>query len=155
MGATLSKLSSVTSRNSLRSDFPNTVPSSMPSPTSSPPSSPIRSIPWRQSRSGRLSHEKPITRVIVRHALMPTVLAGIDVAAKRRRAAGLDRRHDLELGQAQGTGLSGTIAGSLSPEDGGDLEWGAQAGSVAGILALHQQRQMLERTGHRADRLGC
>src|SRR3954462_6027006 len=64
MGATLSKLSSVTSRNSLRSDFPNTVPSSMPSPTSSPPSSPIRSIPWRQSRSGRLSHEKPITRVI-------------------------------------------------------------------------------------------
>src|SRR3954469_2907652 len=65
MGATLSKLSSVTSRNSLRSDFPNTVPSSMPSPTSSPPSSPIRSIPWRQSRSGRLSHEKPITRVIV------------------------------------------------------------------------------------------
>src|SRR4051812_35410573 len=63
MGATLSKLSSVTSRNSLRSDFPNTVPSSMPSPTSSPPSSPIRSIPWRQSRSGRLSHEKPITRV--------------------------------------------------------------------------------------------
>src|SRR4051812_19514101 len=63
MGATLSKLSSVTSRNSLRSDFPNTVPSSMPSPTSSPPSSPIRSIPWRQSRSGPLSHEKPITRV--------------------------------------------------------------------------------------------
>src|SRR3954468_10302629 len=34
----------------------------MPSPTSSPPSSPIRSIPCRQSRSGRLSHEKPITR---------------------------------------------------------------------------------------------
>jgi hypothetical protein len=86
---------------------------------------------------------------------MPTVLAGIDVAAKRRRAAGLDRRHDLELGQAQVTGLSGTIAGSLSPEDVGDLERGAQAGSVAGILALHQQRQMLERTGHRADRLGC
>jgi hypothetical protein len=83
---------------------------------------------------------------------MPAVLAGINVAAKRRRAAGLDRRHDLELGQAQVTGLSGTIAGSLSAEDIGDLERGAQAASAAGFLALHQQRQMLERTGHRADR---
>src|SRR5215213_1695290 len=65
MGATLSKLSSVTSRNSLRSDFPNTVPSSMPSPMSLPQSSPIRSILFHQSRSGPLSHEKPITRVDV------------------------------------------------------------------------------------------
>src|SRR3954447_17190069 len=63
MGATLSKLSSVTSRNSLRSDFLNTVPSSMPSPMSLPQSSPIRSILFHQSRSGPLSHEKPITRV--------------------------------------------------------------------------------------------
>jgi hypothetical protein len=31
---------------------------------------------------------------------MPAVLAGIDMAAKRRGAAVLDRRHDLELGQA-------------------------------------------------------
>src|SRR5215217_520311 len=65
MGATLSKLSSVTSMNSLRSDFPNTVPSSMPSPMSLPQSSPIRSILFHQSRSGPLSHEKPITRVSI------------------------------------------------------------------------------------------
>jgi hypothetical protein len=76
------------------------------------------------------------------------------VAAKRRRAAVLDRRHDIELGQTQVTGLNGTIASSFSSEDIGDLERGAQAASAAGILALHQQRQMLERTGHRADRLG-
>jgi hypothetical protein len=44
------------------------------------------------------------------------------VAAECRRAAGLDRRHDLELGQAQVTGLNGTIAGSFSSEDIGDLE---------------------------------
>jgi hypothetical protein len=53
---------------------------------------------------------------------VPAVLAGIDVAAKGRRAAVLDRRHDLELGQAQVPGLSGTIAGSFSSEDIGDLE---------------------------------
>ena len=85
---------------------------------------------------------------------MPAVLTGIDMAAKRRRAAVLDCRHNLELDQAQVTGLNGAIAGSLSSEDIGDFERGAQAGSAAGFLALHQQCQMLERTGHRADRLG-
>ena len=51
-------------------------------------------------------------------------------------------------------GLEGTIAGAFSLEDIGDLERGAQAGSAARFLALHQQCQMLERTGHRTDRLG-
>ncbi len=91
---------------------------------------------------------------IVRNAPVPAVLAGIDVAAKGRRAAVLDRRHDLELGQAQMTGLGGAIGGSFGSEDVGDLERGAQADLAAGILALHQQCQMLERTGDRADRLG-
>jgi hypothetical protein len=59
---------------------------------------------------------------VVGNAPVPAVLAGIDVAAKGRRAAVLDRRHDLELGQAQVPGLSGTIAGSFSSEDIGDLE---------------------------------
>ena len=85
---------------------------------------------------------------------MPAVLAGIDVATERRGAAVLDRRHDLELGQAQMAGLNGAIAGSFSAEDIGDLDRGAQAASATWIPALHQQRQMLERTGHRADRLG-
>ena len=76
------------------------------------------------------------------------------MAAKRRRPAVLDRRHDLELGKAEMTGLNGAIAGSFSSEDIGDLKRGAQAGSVAVLLALHQRRQMFERTGHRADRLG-
>ena len=60
----------------------------------------------------------------------------------------------FELGQAQVTGLSGTIAGAFSSEDIGDLDRGAQAALAAGILALHQYRQTLQRTGHRADRLG-
>jgi hypothetical protein len=46
------------------------------------------------------------------------------------------------------TGLDGTIAGAFSSEDIGDLDRGAQVASAAGILAFHQQRQTLERTGH-------
>jgi hypothetical protein len=64
----------------------------------------------------------PVAATVVGNALMAAVLAGIDVAAKRRGAAVLDCRHDLELGQAQVTGLNGTIAGSFSSEDIGDLE---------------------------------
>jgi hypothetical protein len=67
---------------------------------------------------------------------VPAVLAGIDVAAKGRRAAVLDRRHDLELNKAQVTGLGGTITGPSSSKDIGDLERGAQAASAAGILAF-------------------
>ena len=69
---------------------------------------------------------------------MPAVLAGIDVAAECRRAAVLDRRHDLELGQAEMTGLDGTIAGAFSSEDIGDLDRGAQAASAAGMALLSE-----------------
>jgi hypothetical protein len=107
------------------------------------------------ARSGTLAFGTvSVAAAIVGNAPVPAVLAGIDVTAERRRAAGLNRRHDLELGQAQVTGLGGTIAGPFSSEDIGDLDRVAQAASAAGILALHQQRQTLERTGHRADRLG-
>ena len=72
-----------------------------------------------------LARQLPITgsahkAAIVGNALMPAVLAGIDMAAECCRAAVLNRRHDLELGQAQVTGLGGTIAGSFSSEDIGD-----------------------------------
>ena len=85
---------------------------------------------------------------VVSDALVPTALTGINVAAKRRSAAVLDRRHDLELGQAQVAPPIGAIVGAFHSEDIGDLERGAQAGSAAGILALHQPRQTLKRTGH-------
>jgi hypothetical protein len=64
----------------------------------------------------------PVAATVVGNALMPAVLAGIDVAAKRSRAAVLDRRHHLELGQAEMTRLNGTVAGAFSSEDIGDLE---------------------------------
>jgi hypothetical protein len=61
---------------------------------------------------------------------VPAVLAGIDVTAKGRRAAVLNRRHDLELSQGQVAGLGDTIAGSFSSEDIGDLECPVRPGSA-------------------------
>ena len=101
------------------------------------------------SRGGALAlGAVPVAAAVVGDPKVAAVVAAIDMAAKRRRPAVLDRRHDLELGNAQVTGLNGAIAGPFSSEDIGDLKRGAQAGSVAMLLALHQRRQMFERTGH-------
>lgn len=53
---------------------------------------------------------------------MPTVLAGLDVTAKGCGATVLDRRHHLELGEAQMSGMGGPIGRSGGTEDIGDLE---------------------------------
>jgi hypothetical protein len=42
-------------------------------------------------------NESAHNAAVIGDALVPTILAGLDVAAERRRAAVLDRRHDLEL----------------------------------------------------------
>ena len=52
------------------------------------------------------------------------VIAAIDVAAQRRRPAALNRRHHLQLGEAQTPGLGETVAGTHGPEDIGDLQRG-------------------------------
>jgi hypothetical protein len=44
------------------------------------------------------------------------------MTAQSRRAALLDRRHDLELREAQVPGISGPISGAGSTENVGDLE---------------------------------
>ena len=54
--------------------------------------------------------------------MMPAVLAGRDVTAERRRAAALDRRHDLQLAEAQVAeaqvaGVGPTEAGPMIAED--------------------------------------
>ncbi len=64
----------------------------------------------------------PVAATVVGDALMAAVLAGLDMTARSRRAARLDRRHDLELRQAQLPGIGGPISGAGSPEDIGDLE---------------------------------
>jgi len=56
---------------------------------------------------------------------MATVLASLDVTAQGRRAAMLDRRHDLELMKAQVPGMGGPISGAGGTEDIGNLDRGA------------------------------
>jgi len=53
---------------------------------------------------------------------MAAVLAGLDMTAQSRRAAMLDRRHHLELMQAQVPGPGVPISGAGSTENVGDLE---------------------------------
>src|SRR5439155_24137510 len=96
----------------------------------------------------------PVAAAVVGDTQVPTVLASLDMSAQRGGAALLDRRHDLELGQAQMPCMGGTVSRACGTEDIGNLERGAQATSAARVLALHQQRQTLKRTGHRTDRLG-
>lgn len=53
---------------------------------------------------------------------MPAVLAGLDMTAKGCGAAVLDRRHHLELAEAQMPGMVRSVGGSDIAEDIGDLE---------------------------------
>jgi hypothetical protein len=64
----------------------------------------------------------PVATRVIGDPNVAAVVAAIDMAAKRRRPAVLDRRHDLELGKAQVTGLNGAIAGPFRSEDIGDLK---------------------------------
>ena len=48
---------------------------------------------------------------------MPAVLAGFDVTAQSSGAAVLDRRHGLELGEAQVPGVGVAVCGASGAED--------------------------------------
>jgi len=64
----------------------------------------------------------PVAAAVVGDAPMAAVLAGLDVTAQCSGAAMLDRRHDLELMQAQMPGMRGAIRRPRGTEDVGDLE---------------------------------
>ncbi|KHS41576.1 hypothetical protein NJ75_04675 [Novosphingobium subterraneum] len=53
---------------------------------------------------------------------MPAIIAGFNVTAQCGGAAVLDRRHDLELAEAEMPGMGCTIGGPGAVEDVGDLE---------------------------------
>jgi len=63
---------------------------------------------------------------------MPAVFAGLDMAAHRSRTAILDRRHDLQLVEAEIPGVRHPICGPGNPEDVGDLQRGPHHGSAVG-----------------------
>ena len=53
---------------------------------------------------------------------MAAVVAALDMATERRRAAALDRRHHLELAEAQMAGLGTTPGRPVGTEDIRDLQ---------------------------------
>ena len=76
------------------------------------------------------------------------------MAAQRRGAAVLYRRHHLQLGKAKTPGLGQTIAGTRGPEDIGDLQrGGAHGASAAGRRRVGREyAELVERAGHGTHR---
>ena len=85
----------------------------------------------------------PVPAGIVGNAPLSAILAGLDVAAQCSGAAVLDRRHHLELGQAEVSPMSFPIGRPGSTEYIGDLDRGAH-GSAVGRFAFHQRHQPVE-----------
>ena len=73
-------------------------------------------------RRGLALRAMPIAAGIVGDAFVRAVLAALDVSAERGRATGLDRRHDLQLGEAHVTGVGLSPRRPVGAKDVGDLQ---------------------------------
>ena len=74
-------------------------------------------------RGGRLAlRAVTIPAGVVGDPFVRAVLAALDVAAERGCATGLDRRHDLQLGEAHVTGVGLPPRRPMGAKDVGDLE---------------------------------
>ncbi len=67
----------------------------------------------------------PVAAAVIGDPPVPAVGTGLDMTAERGGAAMLDRRHDLELMQAEVPGMGHAIGRPRGTEDVGDLERGA------------------------------
>ena len=68
---------------------------------------------------------------VVGDAAVAAVLAALDMTAEGGRAALLDRRHDLELTEAQMPSIGSTPVGSMAMKDVCDLQLRAAHGRLA------------------------
>ena len=73
-------------------------------------------------RRGLALRAVAIAAGIVGDPLVRAVLAALDVSAERGRATGLDRRHDLQLGEADVTGVGLAPRRPVGAKDVGDLQ---------------------------------
>ena len=84
---------------------------------------------------------------------MAAVLAALDVAAQGGGATALDRRHDLELLQAQMAGMGSPVSGPVSAQNIGNLERGTlgmhgrQPPGLAPTLSPGSMRAMILSSG--------
>ena len=89
---------------------------------------------------------------------MRAVLAARDMAAERRRAAALDRRHHLQLAEADMAGIGLTPCRAMAAEDIRDLQsrtrHARRAFRRAARTSLSLTRDALQRAHDLADRLG-
>ena len=86
---------------------------------------------------------------VVRDAAVAALLAALDMAAERGRAALLDRRHDLELTQAHMSGIGPAPVGPMAMKDVCDLQPRAAHGRPATprVAASRRSRVRAGRAG--------
>ncbi len=87
-------------------------------------------LPRRRSLTLRAM---PVAAGIVGDARVRAVLAALDMAAERRGPAGLDRRHHLQLGEADVTGVGLAPCRPMGAKDVGDpraVTWGPRHAAV-------------------------
>ena len=76
-----------------------------------------------RARGGALAlRTMPVATAVVGDPPVPAVCASLDVTAQRSGAAMLNRRHDLQLMQAQMPDMGSPVGRPCSAEDVGDLE---------------------------------
>jgi hypothetical protein len=75
-----------------------------------------------------------VAAAVVGDAAVSAVLAALDVAAEGCSAAGLDRRHDFELAEADVPGMGRPPGWPVSAEDIGDLERGSHGAQLPGLV---------------------
>ena len=95
----------------------------------------------------------PVAAGVVADGRVVAVRAARDMAAERRRAAGADRRHDLELAEAEMSAMARDEAVAMPVQDIRDLERRLHHHGGAAPLWRWWGRQQGERALHLADRL--
>jgi len=95
-------------------------------------------------RSGALTlGAMAIAARVVGDAAVAAILAALDMAAERGRAALLDRRHDLELTQAHMPGIGAAPVGPMAMKDVRDLQPRAAHGRRATPRVAASPRSMV------------
>jgi hypothetical protein len=104
----------------------------------------------------------PVAAGVVGDERVRALLAARHMAAECRRAAALDRRHDLELTEAHTAGVGFTPRRSMAAEDIRDLHrWTRHVRRASGgrlssgfIPPGHQRREAIQRAHDLADGVG-
>ena len=99
----------------------------------------------------------PITAAVIGDLRVRAVLAVHDMPAESQRAAALDRRHYLQLAEADVACIGFTPSGPVVAEDIRDLQGGAshdRRGLCRRLVLRCQRREPIQRAHDRADHVG-